>query len=199
MYTYTWIMSSPCPSEPVKRGRNSAFGQYPKTIKTAHFTARLLPARIEHQAQRKFIQYSPSSTTEMSYSSRPTAQNGPKDNHNRAANTPLSQAKGQRGEQAEIVIAIMGTTGAGKSKFIRALTGDQSIIEGHSLQSCTRYPTVLVPRLIISRHAADRNLRDHLQPPTHRIRRYSRVQRHQPQRHGDPAGSSTMAQYHIFQ
>jgi ABC-type sugar transport system ATPase subunit len=35
----------------------------------------------------------------------------------------------------EVVIAVMGMTGAGKSSFIRRITGDQSIKVGDTLHS----------------------------------------------------------------
>ncbi|KAL7272119.1 hypothetical protein RUND412_005089 [Rhizina undulata] len=39
--------------------------------------------------------------------------------------------------QEDIVIAVMGVTGAGKSNFIRKITGREDIVVGHSLESCT--------------------------------------------------------------
>ncbi|KAH0562389.1 hypothetical protein GP486_002912 [Trichoglossum hirsutum] len=36
-----------------------------------------------------------------------------------------------------IFIAVMGVTGSGKSTFIRTASGDESIVIGHSLKSCT--------------------------------------------------------------
>jgi ABC-type hemin transport system ATPase subunit len=35
----------------------------------------------------------------------------------------------------DVVIAVMGPTGAGKSYFVQAATGDNSIEVGHTLQS----------------------------------------------------------------
>jgi len=37
--------------------------------------------------------------------------------------------------QEDVVIAVMGPTGAGKSSFVRAATGDNSVDVGHTLQS----------------------------------------------------------------
>ncbi|KAF8462588.1 P-loop containing nucleoside triphosphate hydrolase protein [Kalaharituber pfeilii] len=42
------------------------------------------------------------------------------------------------GVRPPIVIAVMGMTGAGKSSFIKKLTGDARITVGHSLNSCTK-------------------------------------------------------------
>ena len=37
----------------------------------------------------------------------------------------------------EVVVAVMGVTGAGKSSFIQDVTGDQNIRIGHDLESGT--------------------------------------------------------------
>jgi hypothetical protein len=54
------------------------------------------------------------------------------DTINKAIETP-SGAEG--GEQ--IVIAVMGVTGAGKSSFIKNVTGSQDVLVGHDLESST--------------------------------------------------------------
>ncbi|KAH6880837.1 hypothetical protein BKA70DRAFT_1343009 [Coprinopsis sp. MPI-PUGE-AT-0042] len=41
-------------------------------------------------------------------------------------------------EPGDIVILVLGSTGVGKSKFIQELTGDATIVVGHTLRSCTR-------------------------------------------------------------
>ncbi|PPQ76188.1 hypothetical protein CVT26_009362 [Gymnopilus dilepis] len=50
-----------------------------------------------------------------------------------------SSAKGLQGASStdDIVIAVMGCTGTGKSSFIRLLTGDQTVEVGHKLSSQT--------------------------------------------------------------
>ncbi|KAF2680394.1 hypothetical protein K458DRAFT_373693, partial [Lentithecium fluviatile CBS 122367] len=37
----------------------------------------------------------------------------------------------------DVIVAVMGATGTGKSSFVRLVTGDQSIVVGHGLQSTT--------------------------------------------------------------
>lgn len=39
------------------------------------------------------------------------------------------------GTSEEVVIAVMGVTGSGKSTFIRAMTGNDSVHVGHGLES----------------------------------------------------------------
>ena len=52
--------------------------------------------------------------------------------------TLQSFLQGQWIQTPDIVIAVMGVTGAGKSSFIRRMTGDQSIKVGETLQSGKR-------------------------------------------------------------
>ncbi|KAF9004216.1 P-loop containing nucleoside triphosphate hydrolase protein [Cyathus striatus] len=61
------------------------------------------------------------------------------------------------GKPSDIVIAIMGPTGSGKSTFVNALLGKQKMKVGHQLQSCTAnleheiipHPTLHNRRLVI--------------------------------------------------
>ena len=39
------------------------------------------------------------------------------------------------------IVAVMGTTGSGKSTFIQKATGSHDVIIGHNLKSCTRLLT----------------------------------------------------------
>jgi transcriptional regulator of acetoin/glycerol metabolism len=116
------------------------------------------PSAASHRAQGR-----PSFTAERSYHSRSPIQDESEESLFYGDPSATShRGQGQRGKQEDIVIAVMGMTGSGKSKFIGTLTGDQSI-EGHSLQSCTQYPTMTLPWLMICRHAKRRNVQNHLQ------------------------------------
>ncbi|KAF9004208.1 P-loop containing nucleoside triphosphate hydrolase protein [Cyathus striatus] len=63
----------------------------------------------------------------------------------------------QDGKPDDIVVAIMGPTGAGKSTFVNALLGKQKMKVGHQLESCTAnleheivpHPTLPNRRLVI--------------------------------------------------
>jgi ABC-type lipoprotein export system ATPase subunit len=48
-----------------------------------------------------------------------------------------------RGGDREILIAVMGVTGSGKSYFCRAATGDDDIEVGDGLESCNASDTPL--------------------------------------------------------
>ncbi|KXX79400.1 GTPase IMAP family member 4 [Madurella mycetomatis] len=52
---------------------------------------------------------------------------------------------GQRTETSkpEILIALLGVTGAGKTTFARLVSGDTSLKVGHSIHSCTQEPEVV--------------------------------------------------------
>jgi ABC-type hemin transport system ATPase subunit len=49
-------------------------------------------------------------------------------------------------QNPDIIIAVMGMTGAGKSTFIRRITGDQSIKVGHKLSS-GKSNTLQIPKV----------------------------------------------------
>ena len=49
----------------------------------------------------------------------------------------------------EVIIAVMGVTGAGKSSFIRTVTGDSSVIVGDSLSSGTLIQRPVCARQIL--------------------------------------------------
>ncbi|KAK7462165.1 hypothetical protein VKT23_007768 [Stygiomarasmius scandens] len=61
------------------------------------------------------------------------------------------------GKDTDIVIPIMGATGAGKSTFINYILGEDRMEVGHHLTSCTEVlaPTVVIPQKL------PRNLKDH--------------------------------------
>lgn len=49
--------------------------------------------------------------------------------------SPVLQKPRRRSIVPEIVVAVMGVTGAGKSSFIRRLTGNDEVVVGNGLQS----------------------------------------------------------------
>ena len=54
-------------------------------------------------------------------------------------------------QQGDIVVAVLGLTGAGKSTFISELSKDEGIVIGHSLKSCKSHlPMYFKSRLICS-------------------------------------------------
>jgi predicted GTPase len=48
----------------------------------------------------------------------------------------------------DVIVAIMGATGTGKSSFVRLVTGDETIIVGHGLHSCKQL--LIVPNIEVS-------------------------------------------------
>lgn len=47
--------------------------------------------------------------------------------------------------QPIMVIAVMGVTGAGKSTFVRAASGNDEVVVGHSLEACElAYPRTMI-------------------------------------------------------
>jgi GTPase SAR1 family protein len=48
---------------------------------------------------------------------------------------PGRNQRSRAGEMAEITVAVMGMTGAGKSSFIERLTLNESIVVGNGLES----------------------------------------------------------------
>lgn len=124
----------------MKRGRNSAFGRFPKLLKPP---VPRPPSTYTYRAPSIANTISTLSSTETSNFFGSYVLDEPEDNyHNSAGSAPPPRAHCPQGQHEKIVIAVIGTTGAGKTKFIKSLTGDQSvnIIEGHSLPYCTQYP-----------------------------------------------------------
>ena len=72
-----------------------------------------------------------SSKLESSMATKSSTKDSPKPKHNREPRPVISKSR-------DIVIAVFGLTGTGKSSFISKLTGKEVKI-GHSLQSCKQY------------------------------------------------------------
>jgi predicted GTPase len=56
--------------------------------------------------------------------------------------------------RAEVVVAIMGLTGAGKSSFIQTVTGNRDVGIGHGLNSGT-FLLMILPNYILCFNADD--------------------------------------------
>ena len=83
------------------------------------------------------LQMRPKSTN-----ARSSTPPGPRSNTARIGSQPsLPEPTQARPEGEEILIAVMGVTGSGKSYFCRAATGDDGIVVGDGLESCNATDT----------------------------------------------------------
>lgn len=112
-------------------------------------------------------------------------------------NSMISQSKTKPGRistGAEVVIAVMGVTGAGKGSFISRTTGDTSVQIGSGLRSGTNHTRQALRRLIM----INSNTRSRIIPlPARRqevlFGRYSRIQRYIPHGQQGPQRDRNLA------